>query len=411
MKKVFFILIEFFVLIIYVYFLSIDNIPKNIILFDGENLNVRTLIGVTCERVDSFEDDTSIQVSSNINKNTVGKKSTLFFKLFDMITLKEVDLDVISNVRVIPVGNTVGLKLYTKGVLVVGMNEVENSQMEVIKPYEGTGIVEGDMIISVNNTAVSSTDDLLEEVSKSNGDKLQVEYVRNGNVYETNIKPEKIEENKYKLGLWVRDSAAGVGTLTYYEPSTKRFAALGHGIMDIDTGELLKIADGEIVTANIVSIIKGEKKKPGEIRGSIANQRTVGKISKNTEIGIYGVITNTSGLNIDFSKEMEVAKRTEIKLGPAKILCTLENDRKEEYDIEIQKIDVNNNLNNKSMVIKVTDTALLEKTNGIIQGMSGSPIIQNGKLIGAVTQVFVSSPDMGYGIFADLMIKEMKEVE
>ena len=411
MKKVFFILIEFFVLIIYVYFLSIDNIPKNIILFDGENLNVRTLLGVTCERVDSFEDDTSIQVSSNINKNTVGKKSTLFFKLFDMITLKEVDLDVISNVRVIPVGNTVGLKLYTKGVLVVGMNEVENSQMEVIKPYEGTGIVEGDMIISVNNTAVSSTDDLLEEVIKSNGDKLQVEYVRNGNVYETNIKPEKIEENKYKLGLWVRDSAAGVGTLTYYEPSTKRFAALGHGIMDIDTGELLKIADGEIVTANIVSIIKGEKKKPGEIRGSIANQRTVGKISKNTEIGIYGVITNTSGLNIDFSKEMEVAKRTEIKLGPAKILCTLENNKTEEYDIEIQKIDVNNNLNNKSMVIKVTDTALLEKTNGIIQGMSGSPIIQNGKLIGAVTQVFVSSPDMGYGIFADLMIKEMKEVE
>lgn len=411
MKRIFLILIEIVTLIVYVYFLSIDNIPNNIILFDGENLNVKTLLGVTCKEVKQPINDTSIQVSSNINKNTVGEKSTLFFKLFDMITLKEVDLDVIKNVKVIPIGNTIGLKLYTKGVLVVGMNEVYNEQNETIKPYEGTGIVEGDMIISVNNKAISSTEDLLKQVNKSDGENLQVEYVRNGNIYETNIKPEKIEENKYKLGLWVRDSAAGVGTLTYYEPSTKKFAALGHGIMDIDTGELLKIADGEIVTANIISIIKGEKKKPGEIRGSIANQGTLGKFSKNTEIGIYGVITNMERLNIDYTKEMEVATRTEIKLGPAKILCTLENNKTEEYDIEIQKIDLNNNLNNKSMVIKVTDKELLEKTNGIIQGMSGSPIIQNGKLVGAVTQVFVSSPDMGYGIFADLMIKEMKEVE
>lgn len=426
MKKIFLILSEIFILIIYIYISSIDSIPNNIILFEGENLDIKMPFGVTCEMankekidVESFNtestagdlDDSAVQASTNLNKNTVGEKSTLFFKLFDKITLKEVDLDVISNVKVVPVGNTIGLKLYTKGVLVVGMNEVENAESESIKPYENTGIVEGDMIISINNNAITCTADLLEEVSKSNGKELQVEYLRNGNIYETDIKPEKIEENKYKLGLWVRDSAAGVGTITYYEPSTKRFAALGHGIMDIDTGELLEIADGEIVTTNIISVIKGEKKIPGEIRGSIANQATVGKISKNTEIGIYGILTNTSALKIDLTKEIEVARRTDITLGPAKIICTLENNKTEEYDIEIQKIDINNSENNKSMVIKVTDEELLNKTNGIIQGMSGSPIIQNGKLIGAVTQVFVSSPDMGYGIFADLMIKEMKEVD
>lgn len=416
MKKVILILSEIIILIIYVYLLSIDNIPANIILFEGENLNIKTLFGVTCETVNTElinteQEDTAVQVSSNLNKTTVGQKSTLLFKLFDKITLKEVDVDVIKNVKVVPVGNAIGLKLYTKGVLVVGMNEVENEENQTIKPYENTGIVEGDMIISVNNNAITSTSDLLAEVSKSNGKELQVEYVRDGNIYETDIKPEKIEGNMYKLGLWVRDSAAGVGTITYYEPSTKRFAALGHGIMDIDTGELLEIANGEIVTTNIISVIKGEKKNPGEIRGSIVNQNTVGKISKNTEIGIYGTLTNPSPLNIDTTKEIEVAARKEIKLGSAKMICTLENNNTKEYDIEIQKIDINNNENNKSMVIKVTDKELLEKTNGIIQGMSGSPIIQNGKLIGAVTQVFLSSPDMGYAIFADLMIKEMKEVD
>lgn len=203
----------------------------------------------------------------------------------------------------------------------------------------------------------------------------------------------------------------GVGTITYYEPSTGRFAALGHGIMDIDTRELLEIANGEIVTTNIIDVKKGEKGTPGEIRGSILGQSTVGKISKNTDIGIYGSLTDPSQLGIDSSKAIEVASRNEIELGKAKILCTLENNKTEEYDIEIQKIDLNNSDNNKSMIIKIADKDLLEKTNGIIQGMSGSPIIQNGKLIGAVTQVFVSSPDMGYAIFADLMIKEMKEVD
>ena len=197
MKKVILILSEIIILIIYVYLLSIDNIPSNIILFEGENLNIKTLFGVTCETVNTElinteQEDTAVQVSSNLNKTTVGQKSTLLFKLFDKITLKRSRCRRNKKCKkVVPVGNAIGLKLYTKGVLVVGMNEVENEENQAIKPYENTGIVEGDMIISVNNNAIASTSDLLAEVSKSNGKELQVEYVRDGNIYETDIKPEK----------------------------------------------------------------------------------------------------------------------------------------------------------------------------------------------------------------------------
>ena len=411
MKKIVLCLIGIINLIIYVYVLSIDTIPNNIILFADEDLNINTLFGITCEKVLKNEEPEAIQVSSNLNKNTVGEKSTLLLKLFNKITLKEVEVDVISDVKVVPVGNIIGLKLYTKGVLVVGMNEIENVKNEVSKPYENAGIAEGDIIVSVNNNAITCTSDLLEEVKKSAGKEIEIKYLRKGNLYETGIIPQKTEDNQFKLGLWVRDSAAGVGTITYYEPSTGRFAALGHGILDIDTRALVEIANGEIVTADILSVQKGEKGIPGEIRGSIVNGNTIGKISKNTDIGIYGTLENLSQLNIDTSKSIEIAKRNEIKIGKAKIICTLENNETKEYEVEIQKIDILNNENNKSMIIKITDKELLEKTNGIIQGMSGSPIIQNGKLVGAITQVFVSSPNMGYGVFADLMIKEMKKTE
>lgn len=184
----------------------------------------------------------------------------------------------------------------------------------------------------------------------------------------------------------------------------------GHGILDIDTEELLSIATGEVVTTDILSITKGEKGKPGEMKGSIVNQTTIGEISKNTEFGIYGKLTNLTALGINKENQMEVALREEIQTGAAKILCSLENGVRKEYDIEIEKIYKNNNSNNKSMLIKVTDQELLEKTGGIIQGMSGSPIIQNGKFVGAVTHVLVNDPTKGYGVFGDIMIKQLREV-
>lgn len=200
----------------------------------------------------------------------------------------------------------------------------------------------------------------------------------------------------------------GVGTATFYEPSTGMFASLGHGITDIDTGDLITISNGELVTTNIVSIQKGEKGKPGELKGSIESSKTIGDVSKNTSFGIFGKITNKSNLKIS-EQEMEVATREEIKTGKAQIICEIEDGKKERYDIEIQKVYTSNNRDNKSMLIKVTDKKLLEKTGGIIQGMSGSPIIQNNKFVGAVTHVLVNDPTSGYGVFADIMLKQMKE--
>ena len=200
---------------------------------------------------------------------------------------------------------------------------------------------------------------------------------------------------------------AGVGTVTFYEPSTKSFAALGHGIVDIDTEELINIASGEFVTTKILNITKGESGNPGRIQGTIDNQENIGIISKNTRFGIYGKVDDTHNLNIDYTKEMEVALRSEIQKGKATILCSLDNENVKEYEIEIEKIYVNNNYDNKSMLIKITDQELLEKTGGIIQGMSGSPIIQNGKFVGAITNVLVNNPEEGYAVFGDIMLKQM----
>lgn len=224
----------------------------------------------------------------------------------------------------------------------------------------------------------------------------------------SNIKPIETSKNEYKLGLWVRDSASGVGTISFYDPNTKRFAALGHGISDNDTGDLLNIESGEIVTSKIVNIQKGKKGLPGEIKGSISSGILLGNVNQNTNFGIFGKLENEE-INIDekYENGIEVALRNEIKIGKAKILTTLENGKTEEYEIEITQIDTENNTNNKSMKLKITDKRLIEKTGGIICGMSGSPIIQDNKLVGVLTNVLVSNPEIGYGVFADIMIKEM----
>ncbi len=396
-----------FLLIIYVYVLVIINIPDEITIFEGENLSLKTIFGIALH-----SEDEVLEVSSNSGEKTINKigNETLSVSLFDKLFIKSVDVSVLPRTTVIPVGNIAGVKLYTNGVLVVGMSEIEGEDSKTYKPYENTGIEEGDMIVKINNNLISSTDDLIEKVNMSKGEKVEIEYIHDEETKECSITPVKTSEEEYKLGLWVRDSAAGVGTVTFYEPSTQSFGALGHGITDIDTGDLLNIASGEFVTAQVLNIKKGENGNPGKIQGTVEEQETIGDITKNTEFGIYGKIQDLSSLNIDTSKEMEVAMREEIELGKATILCSLDNQTVKEYEIEITKIYRDNNYNNKSMEIKVTDEELIEKTGGIIQGMSGSPIIQNGKFIGAVTHVLVNSSTEGYAIFGDLMLKQSKEV-
>lgn len=203
----------------------------------------------------------------------------------------------------------------------------------------------------------------------------------------------------------------GVGTLSFYESETKSFCALGHAITDIDTGEIVNIANGELISTNIVSITKGKKGTPGQLKGLIDSAKKIGNIQKNTAFGLYGKVTNYNNLNLNDANEVEVALRKEIKEGDAEIWCEIEDGKKEKYSIKIEKIYLGNSYDNKSMKIKITDERLIEKTGGIIQGMSGSPIIQNGKFIGAVTHVLVQDPTQGYAVFADMMIKEMREVE
>ena len=394
-------------LIIYVYVLVIMNIPDEITIFEGENLSLKTIFGIALH-----SEDEVLEVLSNSGEKTINKigNETLSVSLFDKLFIKSVDVSVLPRTTVIPVGNIAGVKLYTNGVLVVGMSEIEGEDSKTYKPYENTGIEEGDTIIKINDNLISSTDDLIEKVNMSNGEKVEIEYIHDEETKECSITPVKTNKEEYKLGLWVRDSAAGVGTVTFYEPATQSFGALGHGITDIDTGDLLNIASGEFVTAQVLNIKKGENGSPGKIQGTVEEQETIGDITKNTEFGIYGKIQDLSSLNIDTSKEMEVAMREEIELGKATILCSLDNQTVKEYEIEITKIYRDNNYNNKSMEIKVTDEELIEKTGGIIQGMSGSPIIQNGKFIGAVTHVLVNSSTEGYAIFGDLMLKQSKEV-
>lgn len=409
MKKILkMLLLVFFLSLIYVYTLVIENIPNELVVFEGEPISMRTLLGITIKD----EKQETIEVSSN-NGNTVSDevgKSTLEVSLFNNISLKNVDVSVLPKTTVIPVGNIAGVKLYTSGVLVVGMSEIEGSDNKKYKPYENSGIEEGDTIIKVNETEINSTEELVETVNSSQGRDIQIKFIHDEETKECSITPVETRSHEYKLGLWVRDSAAGVGTVTFYEPSTKTFGALGHGITDIDTNELINIASGEFVTTRILNITKGESGEPGKIQGTIENQQNIGTISKNSKFGVYGKVNNLSSLNIDTSKEMEVASRDEIQTGKATILCSLDNQKPQEYVIEIQKIYKENNYDNKSMKIKVTDERLLEKTGGIIQGMSGSPIIQNGKFIGAVTHVLVNNPQEGYAVFGDIMLKQAKEV-
>lgn len=406
MKKILKITLVLIILaVVYSYVLAITSLPDTLILFEGENLKLNKIFGLNINLKD--EKYEAMLTSSNIGETSFTEegKATLTASLFNF-NIKDIEVNVIDKTHVIPVGEVVGIKMYTKGVLVVGMAEIEGE-----KPYSSTEIKEGDIITNVDDKEIENTSDLIECINKSKGKTLEITYINNGEIKECNIKPVK-SEGAYKIGLWVRDSAAGIGTVTLYEPESNSFVALGHGITDIDTHELINISSGELVTTKILSIIKGESGTPGKIQGTIENQKNIGKIYKNTSLGIYGKVSQISNLSLNYSKPFEIAMRDEIKLGKAKILCNIENEQGiEEYEIEIVRKFTNNNYDNKSMLIRVIDERLIEKTGGIVQGMSGSPIVQNGKFVGAVTHVIVNNPKEGYAVFGDMLIKQMKSVK
>ncbi|MDD4503564.1 MAG: SpoIVB peptidase [Clostridiaceae bacterium] len=328
--------------------------------------------------------------------------------LLGVLPIKEVTLNIIPDIKVVPSGEAIGVRIESKGVLVVGLSSITDVKGRRCSPAADAGFEVGDKIISIDGNQVEKERDIVDYLNnrqnKDDGIKILVD--REGSRHYFSLKPVRCEEdNIYRIGLWVRDNIAGVGTMTFYDPKSRVFGALGHGITDIDSGVLVDINSGRIIKSKIASIQKARKTVPGELVGIFYdNDDAYGIIEKNTSFGIYGKLAKKQ--NTNRKKSVSIGLNSQIKEGPAKILTTVEGNKVEEFDIEIQKVMKQRSSESKSMVIKIIDKKLIEKTGGIVQGMSGSPIIQEGKLIGSVTHVFVNDPTRGFGISIEWMLKE-----
>ena len=318
----------------------------------------------------------------------------------NIIPIKKVNIQKINDIYVVPGGIPFGVKLFTKGVIIVGISDVKTTD-GLLNPAKQSGLQKGDIILTVNRKDVNNNEELIKIVEESNGNELSAEVIRNGMKYETNIKPVKCEtDNIYKLGLWVRDSSAGIGTVTFWDEKTKIFGGLGHGICDVDTGDLLPLSHGDIIKVNINGISKGVRGNPGELKAYFIEGEPIGTLTENTYSGVYGKFSTAISCN----EVLPVALKQQVKQGKAQILTTVYGTTPEYYDVDIININYNEQQVSKNMIIKITDDKLLSQTGGIIQGMSGSPIIQDGKIVGAVTHVLVNDPTRGYGIFIENML-------
>lgn len=303
-------------------------------------------------------------------------------------------------------GMPVGIYMETDGVMVLSTDQVEGVDGQEYEPAANL-VRSGDYITAVDHQEISGKQELLDAVDEIDGDKVILTVRRGDEMLDIKLNPVEYAPSEYRLGIWVRDNVQGLGTITFLTDKS-RFGALGHGIHDTDTNVLMSISDGSVYRTSIQDIIRGADGSPGSMEGIIVynNYNVLGSVDKNTEAGIYGTIDRIDEL-FEEQIPIETAKKEEIVTGPATIRCYIDNELKE-YEIQVTGIDTSGSEINKGLVIQVTDPELLEKTGGIIQGMSGSPIIQNGKLIGAVTHVFVQDSTMGYGIFIENMLDQVE---
>ncbi len=367
---------------------------------------------VTYSDIENVNDDNdfspfiNLSLPQNINVATDEEltNTTLTIKLFNFLPIRRVNVRLLSDTDVYLGGETVGFNLYSEGVICVGSNDVITTN-GAVNPIKESGIIEGDAILKIEDIVIDSIQDIdtLINLPTYAGKEITLTIRRDGEILTKAITPAyDVLSNKYKLGLWVKNSASGVGTLTYTRQSNYRFGAVGHPIIDSSLGENFLVDTGKIYKCNILSIKKGEKNNPGEIRSSInLSDDALGVADTNCNYGVYGNILNKSIL--DANRTATLGGRLSVKPGAAKIFCAVDGKVKG-YDITILKANKQSSASDKSMIIKVTDKELLEKTGGIIQGMSGSPIVQNGKLVGAVTHVMVEDPTRGYGVYIDWMI-------
>lgn len=322
-------------------------------------------------------------------------------KLFGIIPVKEVTVTEKAEQKVMVSGEVFGIKLYTDGVIVVGIQEVQTDSGKK-SPSGSAGIEVGDIIVAIDGENVYTSDQVQSILGANNGGSFEVKIKRGERYRDYTVTPVYCErEGCYKAGMWVRDSTAGIGTITFYNKQSGIFAALGHQINDIDTKEIMPMLDGEAVKATVSKIEKSTRGTTGSLECDFTNQ-TLGKLLTNTDCGIYGAYAEVS----ECANEYPVAAIQEVKKGKATLISTVEKGQPKEYEIEITHIGFNENNREKNMIVKVTDKDLIDKTGGIVQGMSGSPIIQNGKLVGALTHVIVGNPQKGYAVFAQTMAEE-----
>ena len=313
--------------------------------------------------------------------------------------IKTVSVKVIERDMVIPAGTPFGIKMFTDGVMVVGLSDLDLSG-RAVNPAKNAGIRTGDIILSIDGKKIYYNEDVGKIVSESKGREMQVTLRREGTVREVSLTPiQSPSDESYRAGMWVRDSSAGIGTMTYYDPQEGVFAGLGHAICDVDTGAIMPLSSGEAVEVTITGVNRGSSGFPGELRGVFGNNKVIGSLTKNNETGIYGQCSMPPVQ----CEPVPLATRGEVHAGAATIYATVQGKQPQAYDIQIERIAATDANPTKNMVIRVTDPRLLETTGGIVQGMSGSPILQDGKLVGAVTHVFVNDPARGYGIFAENM--------
>ncbi|MGV2938295.1 SpoIVB peptidase [Mesobacillus sp. LC4] len=383
------------------------SIPGDITLFEGQKLDFQA----NAVQVTAPVKDSSIAVDQKEETFTLEAKrhgkDEMVLELAGF-PVKKVDVNVLKDFKVRPGGQSIGVKLNTVGVLVVGHHQVQADEGRV-SPGEKAGIKKGDIITEINGQQIEKMADVGPFVKQAgeNGKPLDVVIKRENEIVKTQLQPEKdVNENTYKLGLYIRDSAAGIGTMTFYHPQSKKYGALGHVISDMDTKKPIVVGDGQIVRSTVTSIEKGGKGNPGEKLARFSSDREViGNIKRNSPFGIFGEL-NKEITNGVFDKPLPIALSHQVKEGPAKILTVVNNDEVNLFDIEIVSTIPQKFPATKGMVIKVTDPELLEKTGGIVQGMSGSPIIQGDKLVGAVTHVFVNDPTSGYGVHIEWMLNE-----
>jgi stage IV sporulation protein B len=383
-------------------------IPKMITVFEGQDYNFQKAAPVSAALVSHNSNITLDQGKHTVSmKATENGKNEMLLE-FAGIPIKKVDVRVLKDFRVIPGGQSIGVKLNTVGVLVVGHHLI-NTISGKKSPGEIAGIKIGDIITEINGSKIEKMTDVAPFVQSAGqeGKPLDMVISRESGKFTTKLTPLKDKgENIYKLGLYIRDSAAGIGTMTFVHPQSKKYGALGHVISDMDTKQPIVVEDGQIVRSTVTSIEKGSNGDPGEKLARFSSDREiVGNIQKNSPFGIFGEMVKELKNGV-MDKPLPIALSHQVKEGPAKILTVVNDDRVEEFDIEVVSTIPQKFPATKGMVIKVTDPKLLKKTGGIVQGMSGSPIIQNGKLIGAVTHVFVNDPTSGYGVHIEWMLNE-----